>query len=98
MKIEDIEELEESWKNAGSSDDVCSLLEQAIEALRLEAWHPIEEAEELGAKDGREVLVSGKYSPLNPRELFMVWFVNDTWLSSEGNICEVTHFRFINLP
>lgn len=98
MKIEDIEELEERWKNADSSLDVYSLLEEAIEALRLEAWHPIEKAEELGAKDGNYVLLVGGNSWFEQPFYKGRFYLNIWKAANNGSKCEPTHFRFINLP
>lgn len=70
---------------------------ELIEVLRAEAWHPVEKAEELGAKDGRDVIVW---------DATTYWFEahwsseKSKWLDTGyGNIdCDSTHFRFINPP
>lgn len=89
MKIEEIEELENIWYNASASFDVYSLLEQALDALRSEAWHPIEKAEELGAKDGRWVLLWNGID-------FWDACWNEEWYGV--TVSQPTHFRFINTP
>jgi hypothetical protein len=99
MKIEDIEELEERCENVGSEADMYYLMERAIAALRSEAWHPIEKAEELGAKDGREIIAYGSYK--NGRTDMMLvkfWRLGNAWIDARGLTAIPTHFRFINPP
>lgn len=59
MKIEDVEEL---WQDA-TADSIERKkwgLEQAFQALRAEAWHPIEKAEELGGEGWEIRVVMGR--------------------------------------
>ena len=106
MKHEDIVDL---WDEISISlrgfdqkvEDVLSpMINQAFEALLSEAWHPIEKAEELGAKDGQYVMIRffswdkhlvriAKWASITKR-----WLIHDTYVFANG----VTHFRFINPP
>lgn len=82
-------ELEQS-QIQGHGYQLCETL---LKALRAEAWHPIEKAEELGAKDGNSVL------------LFRIdywaegWWDSDyqCWMANDGEF-KPSHFRFINPP
>ena len=71
---------------------------EAIKALRAEAWHPIEKAEEFGAKDGREVLI---FSDAEESHLAFWGKATGSWVSDVGSFLDdrdVTHFRFISPP
>lgn len=96
MKIEEVDEMLERFGDAISKSHKMLALaigEQAIQSLRAEAWHPIEKAAELGAKDGREV------------GLFRIdywvkgWWDSDyqCWMCHEGEI-KPSHFRFFKMP
>lgn len=101
MRIEEVEELETRAENVGGQGvdfgRLYGILETAIAALRAEAWHPIENAEELGAKDGKTVIL------FHPSGVWMEssWD-NRTklWLDFDGDDIEwkPTRFRFINPP
>ena len=88
MKIEDVEELEALAK----THDYDEVSARAIPALRAEAWHPIEKAEELGVKSFRRVVLQESSD----------WFTGcrlaGKWYDSTGRECFPTHFRFINPP
>lgn len=99
MKIEDVEKLSELRNeslgfanDSAVADKLDLVLLDALSALRAEAWHPIEKAEELGAKDGNSVL------------LFRIdywaegWWDSDyqCWMANDGEF-KPSHFRFINL-
>ncbi len=89
MKIEDVEELDKQWHEGdfGAAD-------RAIEALRAEAWHPIEKAGKLGAKDGRKLLFWG-VGWTEPQRGH--WVDYSGWLiDGIGFPLGVTHFRSIN--
>lgn len=67
------------------------------EALRTEAWYPIERAEEMGAKDGRWLVLYDGGDP------FPGWyhgqFWDGKWSAITGSFPKnPTHFRFINPP
>lgn len=95
MRIEEVEAMFADWENAESSDVPIGLLGEALDALRAEAWHPIEKAEEMGAKDGRYVLIWSKSCYWLKGE----WFNNDGWfVEGLGFVHGATHFRFINPP
>jgi hypothetical protein len=87
MKIEDVEKLADRWNEGDTRvgyDALC--------ALRAEAWHPIEKAEELGAKDGRWVIV------MHERWSQASW-IWAGWVDYDSRpINGITHFRFINPP
>lgn len=99
MKIEDVEKLEENRHDSlGFADDsvvsdkLDMVLKDALAALRAEAWHPIEKAEELGAKDGRWVIV------MHERWSQASW-IWAGWVDYDSRpINGITHFRFINPP
>ena len=92
MNEDDVFELDKRWREGdfGAADE-------AIEALRTEAWYPIDKAEEMGAKDGRDVLIWSDHTTW-----FEVWWSNEhnEWLDvHQCDVdCEPTHFRFINPP
>jgi hypothetical protein len=58
MRIEEVEALADKFLDFQdryyAAEFLWSGFEQTIEALRSEAWHPIERAEEMGVKDGDE--------------------------------------------
>lgn len=92
MKIEDVEALEKQVAGKWISSEVP--IHQALSALRAEAWHPIEKAEELGAKAPDCIVL-----------LFRIdywvegfWDADyQCWNTTEGEI-KPSHFRFINPP
>jgi hypothetical protein len=93
MRIEDVEELAESAKDNWHLQEPEGLFLQAIEALRAEAWYPIEKAEEMGAKDGRLVLLF-RIDYWTPG----YWDSDyQCWMHYEGEV-KPDHFRFINPP
>ncbi len=51
MRIEDVEELAESAKDNWHLQEPEGLFLQAIEALRAEAWYPIEKAERIHERE-----------------------------------------------
>jgi hypothetical protein len=68
MRIEEVEALADKFLDEEIFQDryyaaefLWSGFEQTIEALRSEAWYPIERAEEMGVKDGREIVAYGSY-------------------------------------
>ena len=87
MKIEDVEELDKQWHEGdfGAAD-------RAIAALRAEAWHPIEKAEELGVNPFRRVVLQ------ESSDWFTGYILAGKWYDSTGSECYPTHFRFINPP
>ena len=96
MKIEEVEALElkiDAARRYGAFYTALEIANEALSALRAEAWHPIEKAAELGAKDGREV------------GLFRIdywvkgWWDADyqCWMCHEGEI-KPSHFRFFKMP
>ena len=97
MKIEDVEELETQLEQSQIQGHGYQLCETLLKALRAEAWHPIEKAEELGAKDGRTLL---GYIPLTQEFKLMHWnFDKEKWLDIDfGCYIGYSHFRFINPP
>ena len=99
MKIEDVEKLAEGFYKALDLDHkytACERGMKAIASLRAEAWHPSEKAEELGAKDGRQILLWDGNNP------FPCWyqgsFYDGKWEAITGSQRFPTHFRFINPP
>lgn len=103
MRIEDIEALASARHDAnGYVDDgmvigkLDAVLDEAIQALRSEAWHPIEKAEELGAHTG-EIAVLGYGDWGGVTEWFPMIWEGKFWTSS-GDFVSPTHFRFINPP
>lgn len=95
MKIEDVEALAEKLKRDPYPDVRDELIDQAMSALRAEAWHPIEKAAELGAKDGRDVLA--RY---NGGTYYFASWEYGRWQTDTGTFCDsdLTHFRFFNPP
>jgi hypothetical protein len=91
MKIELVEVIERIF----TSNDIEGIKFWApaiVELLRAEAWHPIEKAEELGAKDGRWVIV------MHERWSQASW-IWAGWVDYDSRpINGITHFRFINPP
>lgn len=101
MRIEEIESLAEELDYAYRHDAFVTLkgiAEQTIAALRAEAWHPIDKAEELGAKDGRDVMIRffswGKHLIRVAKwdSIVKGWLIHGDFCTNDG----VTHFRFIN--
>ena len=97
MKIEDVEAIKYGLDCvAGGHGPFRDTAYALIEALRAEAWHPIEKAEELGAKDGRWLLVWAI------GEFWDVRWTGQCWVSSDNEESvfdyNPTHFRFINPP
>jgi hypothetical protein len=91
MKIEEVEAL--AAKIDGLWIDSQIPIHQAIEALRAEAWYPIERAEEMGVKDGGNVL-------LFRIDYFVIgWWDADyqCWMNYEGEI-KPSHFKRISPP
>ena len=91
MKIEDVEELDKQWHEGdfGAAD-------RAIAALRAEAWHPIEKADELGAHSG-EIVVLG-YGDWGGATEWFSMIREGKWWTSSVDFVNPTHFRFINPP
>lgn len=97
MKIEDVEKLEALAK----THDYDEVSARAIPALRAEAWHPIEKAEELGAKGDFEEGYSGAWVlGCDARgEMYVCrWFPGSGEWRDRTWPCEPTRFRFINPP
>lgn len=98
MKIEEVEVLEEKLETTAHTGGIEAITDKALSALRAEAWHPIEKAEELGAKDGREVI---GYRAINAhrKEFYSCrWYEGSGGWRDRAWPCDPTHFRFINPP
>lgn len=98
MKIEDVEKLADELDQMLNDFKVVHYhpVLTAITALRAEAWQPIEKADELGAKDGRWLLVWD-----GPEWWDVFWHTKKGgwWIASDKPLyAEPTHFRFINPP
>ncbi len=92
MRIEEVEELERQLAECQECRDMYAP-QTVIEALRAEAWYPIEKAEEMGAKDGRLVLLF-RIDYWTPG----YWDSDyQCWMHYEGEV-KPDHFRFINPP
>ena len=102
MRIEEVEALADKFLDEEIFQDryyaaqfLWSGFEQTIEALRSEAWHPIERAEEMGVKDGDTVLGYGDWGGVI--EWFtMIW--EGTFWTSSGDFVTPTHFKIISPP
>jgi hypothetical protein len=95
MTIQALKALEDKLPvESDCTHDFRDVAYDALEALEAEAWYPIEDAEKMGAKDGRLVVIYQK-----PYDPVMARFKNGMWRSHPGEIVfEPTHFRFMNLP
>ena len=100
MKIEDVEAIKYGLDCvAGGHGPFRDTAYALIEALRAEAWHPIEKAEELGAKDGREILTYGSYKNGRTDVMLARFYAgHNDWICSRGLTVIPTHFRFISPP
>ena len=99
MKIEEVEALADQLDQVINDFKVINYrpILQAIEALRAEVWYPTKKAEEMGAKDGRELLMRNRYG-----KHYLVSWDGSGWWSSDGYVdptdddqCE---FKRINPP
>ena len=97
MKIEDVERFLSLLDDSNIHGESFEFCENFLQALRAEAWHPIEKAEELGAKDGRTLL---GYIPITQEFKLMHWNLDkEKWLDIDfGCYIGYSHFRFINPP
>ena len=103
MKIEDVEKLAEMRRADKVHGDLGTrhrgwLIDKALSALRAEAWYPIERAEEMGVKDGQEVLIA-----LPNGEVNMVWWDKDLWRFDQFSYYpdgdpQISHFKRISPP
>lgn len=94
MRIEEVEELKSSFSSSVGAGLYMTALEfgqRAIEALRAEAWYPIEKAEEMGVKDGQKVLLQEGCD-------WFQGFYRDFWRDPRGAQCFPSHFRRITPP
>ncbi len=95
MKIEEVEALADQLDQVINDFKVINYrpILQAIEALRAEVWYPTKKAEEMGAKDGRLVLLF-RIDYWTPG----YWDSDyQCWMHYEGEV-KPDHFRFINPP
>ena len=74
---------------------VREAIDGLIQTLQAETWHPIERAADLGAKDGREVLLHNQTDGVT---WFASWDRTDNNWYSEYPVSNPTHFRFSNPP
>lgn len=99
MKIEEVEALSEELDYANRHDAFVTLkgiAQTAIEALRAEAWYPIERSEEMGVKDGREILV---WDGDEWWDAFWHPSQSSWWIERDMPLpTEPTHFKRINPP
>ena len=104
MKIEDVEALEAACLASETLGGLQIGAGAAIGHLRAEAWHPIEKAEELGAKDGRQLCLMGDcdLDGTPPKDWYKAWWQlvdgEWDWYTIDGIRLFPTHFRFINPP
>jgi hypothetical protein len=100
MRIEEVEALADKFLDEEIFQDryyaaefLWSGFEQTIEALRSEAWHPIERAEEMGVESGSRYLVA--FARLQPD--FAVYILGK-WYKSGVQVETPTHFKLISPP
>jgi hypothetical protein len=95
MRIENVNKFAEAAVGCESIQQLQCMMHDAVNALRAEAWYPIEKADEMGVKDGRDVLLC------DSQGLWMqgAWMEPLGWFRSEsGHLSGITHFKEINPP
>ena len=92
MKIEEVEALAIRTTGFPKASELFDVIDQALSALRAEAWHPIEKAAELGVKSFRRVVLQ------ESSDWFTGYLLAGKWYDSTGTECFPAHFRFINPP
>ncbi len=90
MKIDEVEELERQLAECQECRDMYAP-QTVIEALRAEAWYPIEDAEEMGVRDGQRVLLQEGCD-------WFQGFYRDFWRDTRGAQCFPSHFKRITPP
>jgi len=99
MRIEEVEVLA-FHANDYNHTDIHGVAQQAVEALRADAWYPIEKAEEMGVLDNSDVLIYfrswGKYLVRVAKWDRHVkgWLIHGDFCINDG----VTHFKRIAPP
>lgn len=98
MRIEEVEALEKGWREDWTKETQQFTID-LLEVLRAEAWYPIEKAEEMGVKDGTEIIAYGSYRGGRTDVMLVKFYAgHDDWIDARGLTAFPTHFKRIAPP